>query len=62
MERGIMLTGGGALLADIAELIATETGMIVNLAEEPLDCVALGLGKAVEEITTLKKIGITPRK
>lgn len=62
VERGITVTGGGALLRDIGELISQETGMIVNIAEQPLDSVALGIGKAVEEITTLKKIGVTERK
>jgi rod shape-determining protein MreB len=56
MEQGIMLTGGGALLEGLNKLIAKETGMPVNVAENPLDCVALGTGKALESIEVFKKI------
>ncbi len=45
MEQGIMLTGGGALLDGVDLLIKSETGMPVNIAENPLDCVAVGTGK-----------------
>ncbi len=62
MEFGIMLTGGGALLDGIDQLIHKETGMPVHIAEEPLDCVALGTGKTIEEIETLKRVLISPRK
>lgn len=55
MEQGIMLTGGGALLDGIDLLIKNETGMPVNIAENPLDCVAVGTGKALESIEVLKK-------
>ncbi|MFA9398951.1 MAG: rod shape-determining protein, partial [Clostridiaceae bacterium] len=48
MERGIMLAGGGALLHNLDELINNETHMPVNIAEFPLDCVALGAGKALD--------------
>ncbi|MHC1747559.1 MAG: rod shape-determining protein [Cellulosilyticaceae bacterium] len=50
MESGIMLTGGGALLKGLDTLISLETGMPVNIAEEPLDCVAKGTGLALENI------------
>lgn len=56
MEQGIMLTGGGALLEGLDKLIAMETGMPVNVAENPLDCVALGTGKALESIEVFRKI------
>ncbi len=49
-ERGLVLTGGGALLRDIDKLIAEETGLPVIIAEDPLTCVALGGGKALELI------------
>ncbi|MDX1319925.1 MAG: rod shape-determining protein, partial [Oceanospirillum sp.] len=49
-ERGLVLTGGGALLRDIDKLIAEETGLPVIIAEEPLTCVARGGGRALEMI------------
>jgi rod shape-determining protein MreB len=47
-ERGIILTGGGALLRDIDRLVHEETGLPVLVAEDPLTCVARGGGKAIE--------------
>ena len=47
-EKGIMLTGGGALLRNIDKLIAKETGLPVYIAEEPLTCVARGGGLALD--------------
>ncbi|CAK7068913.1 rod shape-determining protein [Tissierella sp.] len=55
MELGIMLTGGGALLDGLDRLIIEETGMPVHIAEQPLDCVAIGTGKALDSIEILKK-------
>ena len=49
-ERGIVLTGGGALLNDLDRLISEETGLPVVIAEEPLTCVARGGGRALELI------------
>lgn len=62
MEMGIMLTGGGALLDGLDSLVRKETGMPVRIADEPLDCVVLGTGKAIESIDTLKRVLITPKK
>ncbi len=62
MDRGIMLTGGGALLSGLDKLIKEETGMPVYIAERPLDCVVLGAGKVLDEIETLKKVLISPKK
>lgn len=62
MDRGIMLTGGGALLSGLDRLIKDETGMPVTIAENPLDCVVMGSGKVLEEIETLKKVLISPKK
>ena len=45
-----MLTGGGALLDGLNKLVIEETGMPVQIAEEPLDCVVMGTGKTIEEI------------
>ncbi len=55
IEQGIMLTGGGALLDGIDRIIIRETGMPVHIAENPLDCVAIGTGKALESIDILRK-------
>lgn len=49
-ERGLVLTGGGALLSGLDELIAQETGLNVIVAEDPLTCVARGGGRALELI------------
>jgi rod shape-determining protein MreB and related proteins len=62
MDKGIMLTGGGALLSGLDKLVMKETGIMVHIAESPLDCVAIGAGKVLEEIETLKKVLITPKK
>jgi rod shape-determining protein MreB len=53
MDKGIMLTGGGALLNGLDKLIIKETDMPVNIADEPLDCVAIGAGKALDNIDKL---------
>lgn len=47
-ERGLVLTGGGALLRDIDKLLMEETGLPVIIAEDPLTCVARGGGRALE--------------
>lgn len=62
MEMGIMLTGGGALLDGLDKLVRKETGMPVQIAEDPLDCVAMGTGKTIEEIETLKRVLITTKR
>lgn len=54
MDRGIVLTGGGALLHNLDKLLAGETGMPVLVAENPLDCVAIGTGRALDNIHLFK--------
>lgn len=54
MDRGIVLTGGGGLLRNMDKLLSRETGMPVIVAENPLDCVAIGTGRALENIHLFK--------
>ena len=54
MERGIMLTGGGALLAGLDVRLAHETGMAINIAHEPLYSVVIGSGRALENIDAMR--------
>ncbi|MEA3015791.1 MAG: rod shape-determining protein MreB, partial [Sphingomonadales bacterium] len=49
VDQGIVLTGGGALLQGIDEVLRDETGLPVTVADDPLTCVALGTGRALEE-------------
>ena len=55
-ERGIMLTGGGALLRDLDRLLMEETGLPVLVAEDPLTCVVRGCGMALERMDKLGTI------
>jgi rod shape-determining protein MreB len=55
-ERGIMLTGGGALVRDLDRLLVEETGLPVLIAEEPLTCVVKGCGMALERMDQLSSI------
>ena len=48
VDRGVMLTGGGALLSNLDLALREQTGLAVSIADEPLNCVALGTGKALE--------------
>jgi rod shape-determining protein MreB len=56
VDRGIVLSGGGALLRNLDKLIAKETGLEVKVTENPLFCVALGAGKALDEIDIFKEV------
>ena len=56
VDKGIMLTGGGALLHNLDEVLRHATGLPVSIAEEPLKCVALGTGRTLEEMGTLKHV------
>ena len=63
MDRGLVLTGGGALLRGFDERLRHETGMPIVIAERPLDCVVLGSGKCVEEFEALSQVLISePRR
>lgn len=60
-QSGIVLAGGGALLQNLDQLIIQETGMPVKIAENPLDCVAIGTSKAVENFEALREVFITAK-
>jgi rod shape-determining protein MreB len=63
MDRGIVLTGGGALLHGIDERLRHETGIAVNIAENPLHAVVMGTGRCIEEFEALEKVLISePRR
>jgi rod shape-determining protein MreB len=54
IDRGMVLTGGGALLRNLDSLLAQETGVACHVAEEPLNCVAVGAGLALENLDLLR--------
>ncbi len=56
IDHGITLTGGGALLKGLDTLISKETGMTVYIAENPLDCVAEGTGKTLDDAVALRNL------
>lgn len=56
VDKGIVMTGGGALLGNIDLVLRHATGLPVTLAEQPLSCVALGTGRCLEEMKTLKNV------
>ena len=55
-DKGIVLTGGGALLGNLDFVLRHATGLAVSIADEPLSCVALGTGRCLEELKTLKHV------
>ncbi|MCI5946484.1 MAG: rod shape-determining protein [Oscillospiraceae bacterium] len=56
IDQGITLAGGGALIRGLDKLINKETGMPVNIADSPLDCVADGTGKVLEDLDKLHEV------
>ncbi|MEA5136506.1 MAG: rod shape-determining protein [Candidatus Fimivivens sp.] len=56
IDHGIMLTGGGAMLRGLDRLVSKETGINVLIAENPLDCVAVGTGRVLEDIDRLRDV------
>lgn len=62
MEKGIVLAGGGALIRNLDKLLSNNTGMPVYVAEDPLDCVAKGAGRTLEDLEKLKTVLINARK
>jgi rod shape-determining protein MreB len=56
VDKGIVLTGGGALLTNLDFVLRHATGLAVTVADDPLTCVALGTGHALEERKTLRNV------
>lgn len=56
VDKGIVLTGGGALLKNLDILIREETGLPVLIADDPLTCVVMGCGKALDEFELLREV------
>ena len=56
VDKGIVMTGGGALLGNIDLVLRHATGLPVTLAEDPLSCVALGTGRCLAEMKTLRNV------
>ena len=56
VDKGIVLTGGGALLGNMDEVLRRATGLPVSLADDPLSCVVMGTGRALEEMKRLKDV------
>lgn len=62
INHGIIMTGGGAMLNGLDKLLSKETGVTVYLAEDPIACVAIGTGKALEQLEKIAHTLITPRR
>ncbi len=62
MDKGVVLTGGGALLKGLDERLKHETGMPIHVAESPLSCVAIGSGKCLEEFEVLKRVLVSSNR
>jgi rod shape-determining protein MreB len=58
VDNGIVLTGGGALLTNLDVLLRERTGLPVSIAENPLSCVVLGSGKALDSMSILKQVTV----
>jgi rod shape-determining protein MreB len=56
VDKGIVLTGGGALLQNLDYTLRVATGLPVSIADDPLSCVAMGTGRALEEMKRLRNV------
>jgi rod shape-determining protein MreB len=59
VDKGIVLTGGGALLGNLDFILRHATGLPISIADDPLSCVVLGTGRCLEEMKTLKNVLIS---
>lgn len=62
MDRGIMLSGGGAQLHGLDSLVRRETGMPVHVADNPMECVVMGVGKALEQYEDINRSQYSRRR
>jgi rod shape-determining protein MreB len=62
MDKGIVMTGGGALLRGMDERLRHEIGMPVHIADAPLSCVAIGSGRCLEEFEVLKRVLVSSNR
>ncbi|GAG17376.1 unnamed protein product, partial [marine sediment metagenome] len=62
IERGITLTGGMALLSGMDRLLELETSIPVNVPEDPISSVAVGIGRVLEEVETLRRHSFKPSR
>jgi len=60
VDKGIVLTGGGALLKGLEALLSEETRLPVHVSDEPLYCVVRGAGKVLDELNFLKRVAVSP--
>jgi len=56
VDKGIVLTGGGALLRNLDQVLRDDTGLPVSIADDALSCVALGTGRALENLRLMKSV------
>jgi rod shape-determining protein MreB len=56
VDKGIVLTGGGSLLANLDQVLREETGLPVSIADDPLSCVALGTGRVLENSKSMRHV------
>jgi len=56
VDKGIVLTGGGALLGNMDFVLRASTGLPVSIADDPLSCVVLGTGRCLEEMKTMRQV------
>ena len=61
INKGVVMTGGGAMLHGLDQLLVAETGLPIHLADDPISCVALGTGKALQMLDVLKDTGMVSK-